>query len=169
MLRATAETSALSPRALSKTQASEGGICCGASGKAHAVSGGGGDAVGMGSVAALLVYPPEPRRFLRHERLAPGHLRRLAGERLGYGPAAVDALPSAAGRQRVPERHADLCAHDDAAAMARLAQRPPARPLAQGRPPLSARSHAGRAQNPEYRVADDVRIATERRSISRPG
>ena len=50
--------------------------------------------------------------------------------------------------KRAADRHAGLRAHDDAAALARLAEQPPARPLAAPRPLLSAQSHQRGSQEP---------------------
>jgi hypothetical protein len=50
------------------------------------------------------------------------HFRCAAGQRFKHGSAAVHALRAASGGKRLLERHADLRAHDDAAAMARMAQ-----------------------------------------------
>ena len=54
------------------------------------------------------------------------------------GSVSIHALLPTARGERVFERHAGLCPHDDATAVARLAQQPPHRSLVQERPLLSA-------------------------------
>ena len=56
-----------------------------------------------------------------------------------------------------------------AAALARVAERPRARSLAQQRPLLPAEPVAGDHQNPEYRIAEDLRSRARRRSTSPSG
>src|SRR5262249_2874646 len=93
----------------------------------------------MGSVWNSPAHrPPEPCCILWHEPVAPRHFRRASDEGFEQGSGAIDALLATSGGERLPERHAALGAHDDAAAMAGVAQQMPHRSLAQERPLLSA-------------------------------
>ena len=110
----------------------------------------------------LLTDPAQPRRRLWDEPLEPRDLRRAGEEGCRHGPLPVDGLLPAPGSQRVPDRRPSLRAHDDAAALARVADRPPGRSLAQAMAATTSSIWcSGDHKNPEYRIADDVRIATE--------
>src|SRR5262249_42719917 len=77
----------------------------------------------VGSVWHPPAYRPrESCRVLRHEHLAPSHFRWVAAEGFAHGSPAVAALPAACGGQRPADRHPALGPHDDAAALARVAQ-----------------------------------------------
>ena len=114
------------------------------------------------SAAAARHHPAQPRRLLCDEPVESQHLRRAGEEGRRDRPDPVDGLFRHPGRQRRLRRRPGLRAHDPAAALARMADRPPGRPLAEvTAATTSSTSCSGDHENPEYRIADDVRIATE--------
>ena len=114
--------------------------------------------------------PPQPGGCLRHERLAPGDFRR-PGEADSTTVFSLSLIyfPAAGGERRAGRRPG-LCPHDDAAALASLAEPSPARPLADQRPLLSAQPGAAaitRIRNTGSPTTSGWR--SKRRSTSPPG
>ena len=98
---------------------------------------------------------------IRHQCLESRDLRRHREARFRDRVLSDRGVLPARDRQRAARRGAGVRAHGHPAALARLADQFGGVALADQRPILSTQSRQRRPENPEYRIAEDLRIATD--------